>query len=100
MDNLGRSVKQVFIRVRVLSKTFVCIRVFVYTIDKICERILLSIPTFRHQVAMRIVQLLLCSSRPSKVSELLNASEVDTEGDIPFDTCRWLTEVMDITVYC
>jgi hypothetical protein len=60
----------------------------------------LSIPTFPHQVAIRIVQLLIYSSRPLKVSELLDASEVDTKGDIPFDKSRWPTEVMDITVYC
>jgi hypothetical protein len=100
MDNLGRSVKQFFIRVRVLSKTFVYIRVSVYTINEVCERIFLSIPTFRRQVAIRIVQLLLYSSRPLKVSKLLDASEVDNEGDISFDKSRWPTEAMDIAVYC
>lgn len=164
MDNLGRSVKRVSIRARVLSKTFVHIRVSVYTIwytmrsnhrcyvtriarecgvkarkpsaniwqrfrlvacrlnvprdcisleeprkelsclprdlNEVCERIFLSIPTFRRQAAIRIVQLLLYSSRPLKVSELLDAIAVDAEGDIPFDKSRWPIEAMDIAVYC
>lgn len=71
-----------------------------WDLNEVCERILLSIPTFRRQAAIRIVQLLLYSSRPLKVSELLDAIAVDTEGDIPFDKSRRPIEAMDIAVYC
>lgn len=69
-------------------------------LNEVCERILLSIPTFRRQAAIRIVQLLLYSSRPLKVSELLDAIAVDTEGDTPFDKSRRPIEAMVIAVYC
>lgn len=69
-------------------------------LNEVYERIFLSIPTFRRQPIIKIIQLLLYPSRPSKVSELLDTIAVDTEDNKPFDKSRPPIEAMDIAVYC
>ncbi|KAH8727996.1 ankyrin repeat-containing domain protein [Phaeosphaeriaceae sp. PMI808] len=70
------------------------------TLDETYARILHGIPHEHKQNATRILQFLMCSERPLRIEEAVDAIAVDTEGDQYFDPNYRMPDPREISCYC
>lgn len=69
-------------------------------LGKVYQRMLENIPERRLPVAIRILQLLLFSSKPLTVTELSHAIAVEPNAEFYVDTTKFLHDSNDIALYC
>ena len=70
------------------------------TLDETYERILLKIDQSHSQMALKILQWLVYSTRPPQVKEIVEVLAVDVEENPRFDTERRFPEPRDILTIC
>ena len=70
------------------------------TLGNVYQRMLQNIPARRLPVAIRILQLLLFSSKPLTVTELSHAIAVEPDAETCLDTSKYLRDSNDIALYC
>ncbi|KAF2184785.1 purine and uridine phosphorylase [Zopfia rhizophila CBS 207.26] len=70
------------------------------TLDETYARILHGIPFEHKQNAIIILQFLMCSERPLRIEEAVDAIAVDTKGDQYFDPKYRMPDPREISRYC